>query len=294
MGQINVVSHANRSAFILSGPPLVQIQRAWAASKRRKLVESQETLGMCRAWVKYRATSAAHAYFVKELCKGKAPAFHPPPPPLATTAAADESRALQSSPSSTLPSSSNSSPKKISLNRFIPSIVRRWLRKRVAIDDFRVAQFRKISVIFISLDIINGNAGSQTLRNLSIAMNVLRHRALRSALTLCHFMVEDKDVIAMLALGLPGMAKEMMCVNALRAANRMGKQLSHKGIACSMGVSTGRAYCGFIGNTHTRCEYTVLGDVVNLAARLMMEAKRRRTRETRVKEEMSSHVDDDA
>lgn len=98
----------------------------------------------------------------------------------------------------------------------------------------------QISVIFISLDIINGNAGSQTLRNLSIAMNVLRHRALRSALTLCHFMVEDKDVIAMLALGLPGMAKEMMCVNALRAANRMGKQLSHKGIACSMGVSTVR------------------------------------------------------
>ena len=34
-----------------------------------------------------------------------------------------------------------------------------------------------------------------------------------------------------------------------------------------MGVASGRAFCGIVG-TEERCEYTLIGDVVNVAARL--------------------------
>ena len=43
---------------------------------------------------------------------------------------------------------------------------------------------------------------------------------------------------------------------------------------CSIGVATGVAFCGAIGSDIRR-EYTVIGDVVNLAARLMQAAKGR-------------------
>ena len=39
------------------------------------------------------------------------------------------------------------------------------------------------------------------------------------------------------------------------------------------GVTTGTAFCGVCGSSGNRREYTVLGDVVNLAARLMQRAQ---------------------
>ena len=42
----------------------------------------------------------------------------------------------------------------------------------------------------------------------------------------------------------------------------------------SVGVTSGVAFCGVVGSAGNRREYTVLGDVVNLAARLMQHAGR--------------------
>ena len=43
-------------------------------------------------------------------------------------------------------------------------------------------------------------------------------------------------------------------------------------IGCSIGVTTGRVFVGMVGG-NTRCEYTLHGSLVNLAARLMVAAK---------------------
>ena len=46
------------------------------------------------------------------------------------------------------------------------------------------------------------------------------------------------------------------------------------GMRCSIGVTTGDAYCGSVGN-ESRCEYAIVGDCVNLSARLMANANGR-------------------
>ncbi len=43
-------------------------------------------------------------------------------------------------------------------------------------------------------------------------------------------------------------------------------------VKCSLGVSTGLVFAGVVGTSGNRREYSVIGDSVNLAARIMSEA----------------------
>jgi class 3 adenylate cyclase len=78
--------------------------------------------------------------------------------------------------------------------------------------------------------------------------------------------------VGILVFGLAPLAHEDDARRAVLAALDIRSRLTSMGHACAVGVASGRAFCGSI-ETSTRSDYAVIGDPMNLAARLMQTAK---------------------
>lgn len=67
--------------------------------------------------------------------------------------------------------------------------------------------------------------------------------------------------------------RALRCALDLQKLDRYDNDHQHEGqeITSQIGIHTGFVYCGQVGSIH-RCEYTVMGDAANLAARLMQAA----------------------
>ena len=83
---------------------------------------------------------------------------------------------------------------------------------------------------------------------------------------------DEKGAVLVTAFGLPPLSHDDDPRRAVRSALMMQKGLARLGLSGSMGITTGRVFCGSVGNER-RGEYTMVGSVVNLAARLMGAAK---------------------
>ncbi|MDA0242794.1 MAG: AAA family ATPase [Chloroflexi bacterium] len=135
-----------------------------------------------------------------------------------------------------------------------------------------VAELRRVTVLFVSLpdfgDINTSNltAAHDTMRALQAA--TYRHEGSINKLN-----VDDKGVTLVAALGLPPFAHEDDPERGIRTALAFKQELKERGLRGAVGVATGLVFCGSIGN-ETRREYTMIGDTVNLSARLMQLAGR--------------------
>lgn len=85
------------------------------------------------------------------------------------------------------------------------------------------------------------------------------------------FLMDDKGSTLIAVFGLPPLAHEDDSVRGILSALAICAKLHELGLTASIGVTTGPAFCGVVG-ARGRREYSVLGDTVNLAARLMQYA----------------------
>src|SRR5574341_738533 len=134
-----------------------------------------------------------------------------------------------------------------------------------------LAELRRVTVLFIHLPDLDYRTPVEKGQAITQSLQTALYRYEGSINKLN---VDDKGTTLVAALGLPPLSHEDDPARGVLAAVAIMEELKKVGLHGSVGVTTGRAFCGSVGND-TRREYTMIGDVVNLAARLMVAAKGR-------------------
>ncbi|OQR99101.1 hypothetical protein ACHHYP_07455 [Achlya hypogyna] len=124
---------------------------------------------------------------------------------------------------------------------------------------------RSITAIFIKFsDILSIHDPLAQLHEVHRCLCAVQDAAYRVHATIRQFLIDDKGAVAIVIVGLPPFYHENNALHGIR----MALYLQEKGIKASIGITSGPAFCGSIGSA-VRAEYAVVGDTINLSARLM-------------------------
>jgi len=153
----------------------------------------------------------------------------------------------------------------ISLRAYIPGAI---INRLTAGQSGWIAELRRVTVLFINLPGIDQATELAEAQNLArlVQRSVYRYEGSINKIN-----VDDKGITIVAALGLPPFSHEDDPARGLQAALMVRKELQAIKVQSHIGVATGRIFCGSIGNERRR-EYTIIGNAVNLAARLMTAA----------------------
>lgn len=135
-----------------------------------------------------------------------------------------------------------------------------------------LAELREVTTVFIKWDGYS-DIEHQDLLSLQKHFVVVQEVIAYSGGFLRQFLVDDKGCVLIAMWGVPAAAFPDNCMRALWATVTLCQKLGALGMPLSCGMTTGNVYCGTVGSP-LRQEYAAVGDVVNLAARLMSKAKR--------------------
>jgi class 3 adenylate cyclase/tetratricopeptide (TPR) repeat protein len=149
-----------------------------------------------------------------------------------------------------------------SLRAYIPGAI---INRLTAGQSAWLAELRRVTVLFINLPELDQNTELAMAQNIArlIQRSVYRYEGSINKIN-----VDDKGITLVAALGLPPFAHEDDPARAVQAALMIRKEMTNLNVRSYIGITTGHIFCGSIGNS-TRREYTIIGNTVNLSARLM-------------------------
>lgn len=149
---------------------------------------------------------------------------------------------------------------------FVPTVV---LSRIDAGQSEWISEKRFVSVLFLSLPLVFEDPKT-ALEPLQKAVVTIQDTLSRLEGTLRQVIFDDKGFVCIVAFGLPPLCHDDDPLRAVMAAMRFVD--SFKGLA-SVGVASGKMYCGAVGSAQRR-EFAVVSSSVNLSARLMARAPR--------------------
>ena len=130
-----------------------------------------------------------------------------------------------------------------------------------------LAELRQTTVVFANVRGI-GNATPDALQLLHRITEVAQRILLRYDGWLKEITMDDKGTTLVAAFGVPPFTHEDDSARAIEAALAIQLEIRQLGLTAGLGVATGPTVCGPVGNA-TRRDLAMLGEHVNLAARLM-------------------------
>ena len=153
------------------------------------------------------------------------------------------------------------------LRHYVPGVVITWLAE--GLQEW-LAVLRPMSVLFIGVDGID-YAQADAVDQLHTFLRAAQATVQRYEGSINKVAVDDKGTIAIVLFGAPPFAHQDDAERALRCALDLQAMVERQALRLAIGATSGRVFAGPVGS-ETRREYTVIGDTVNLAARLMVAA----------------------
>jgi class 3 adenylate cyclase/tetratricopeptide (TPR) repeat protein len=153
------------------------------------------------------------------------------------------------------------------LRGFIPGALRAWIGE--GLQEW-LAELRPMSLLFIGVSGLDYVA-PDALARLHAFLTASQEIIYRYEGSLNKLAVDDKGTILLAMFGAPPLAHADDAARAAQVARDLLVMARAQGLAMAIGVATGPAFTGPVGSAHRR-EYTVMGDAVNSAARLMAAA----------------------
>lgn len=229
----------NRVEFLLSGTPLSEMSRAEELARPGEIVLSPKAWQYLRHMVE--GTNLKHGYH-------RLDKLH-----------ATFRRKTISQPKVTTPDL---------LLSYIPAAVTSHLQVGQAEWS---AELRQVTVLFVHLPRYGTSIKHPYQRTLPQAQAVMT--ALQTALyryegSINKLNVDNKGITLVAAFGLPPLAHDNDPLRGVKAAIEIHLALNKLNRPNAIGITTGRVFCGSVGHQQRR-EYTIIGDAVNLASRLM-------------------------
>ena len=130
-----------------------------------------------------------------------------------------------------------------------------------------LAEMRRVTVLFVQLpDLIEGRV--DRLGRTQVVMRALQETLYQYEGSVNKLSLDDKGITLLAAFGLPPLAHSDDAARGALAGLAIRDLLAHLCERGAIGIATGQVYCGEVGGRRRR-EYTMIGDVVNLGARLM-------------------------
>src|SRR5215216_1367641 len=149
-----------------------------------------------------------------------------------------------------------------SLRAYIPGAI---INRLSAGQSSWIAELRRVSVLFINLPDIDQTTRLENSQNVA---RLIQRAIYRYEGSINKINVDDKGITIVAALGLPPFSHEDDPARAVQAALMIRKELIQQHVSSYIGITTGRIFCGSVGN-ESRREYTIIGNAVNMSARLM-------------------------
>jgi adenylate cyclase len=170
--------------------------------------------------------------------------------------------------------------RRANLTRYLPQEIAEWLAL-TSVEEARRGRRQPVGVLFV--DIRGFTALAEAMPADALGELVTEFRRTVATTAARHGGVIDKFIgdAAMVLFGVPTVraddarrAVDAACAlqQALAELARERARAGREPFAVGIGVHYGEAFCGAVGDS-TRLEYTVLGDTVNVAARLEQIAK---------------------
>ncbi|EGZ17668.1 hypothetical protein PHYSODRAFT_501470 [Phytophthora sojae] len=150
------------------------------------------------------------------------------------------------------------------LRCYVPGAIVSHLQKGLTLSPCRL----NVTVAFVKLEgVIEIKDEQKQLQTIHQNLCTIQECAYKAQGMLRQFVIDDKGAIAIVAIGLPPFFHENNCFRGIKFAS----YVLESGVKASIGVTTGSVFCGSVGS-NARAEFAVVGDSINLAARLMAAA----------------------